>query len=144
MLFSVMISSAWASAGYPAEVASYLGVPCTPVCTICHATNSGGDGTVVEAFGIAMMDRGLTGGSDYTALHTALDQMTADGVDSNGDGTIDTEDLIGGVDPNTGVAFCDILSPSYGCAVLAPPTPLAALVGALAGLAATLGFRRRG
>lgn len=143
MLISLMISGAWASSGYPGEIASYLGVTCTPVCTICHATNNGGSGTVTEPFGIAMADRGLTGGSNTTSLHDALDQMTADVVDSNNDGTIDTDDLISGVDPNTGTAFCDVVSPIYGCSTAPAGSATAGLVGALFGLATTLTLRRR-
>lgn len=143
MLISLMISGAWASTGYPGEIASYLGVPCTPVCTVCHATNSGGSGTVTQAFGVAMEDRGLTGGSNNTSLTDALDQMTADAVDSDGDGTIDTDDLVGGVDPNTGIAFCDVVSPIYGCTTAPVGSAAAGLVGALLGLATTLTLRRR-
>lgn len=143
MLISLMISGAWASTGYPDEIASYLGVSCTPVCTVCHATNSGGSGTVTQPFGIAMEDRGLTGGSNNTSLTDALDQMTADVVDSDGDGTIDTDDLVGGVDPNTGTAFCDVVSPIYGCSTAPAGSAAAGLVGALLGLATTLTLRRR-
>lgn len=141
MLLSLVATAAWASGGYPSEVASYLGVPCTPQCTICHATNDGGDGTVIQDFGVALLDRGLTGGSNYTALHTALDQLAADGVDSNGDGTPDVDQLASGADPNTGTPFCDVQTPVYGCSTTGAGP--AALVGTLTGLLVTFGLRRR-
>ena len=143
MLLTLSLSTALASGGYPSEVASYLGLPCTPQCTICHATNNGGDGTVIQDFGMAMQDRGLTGGSNYDKLHTALDTMGTDGVDSNGDGTSDIEDLIAGVDPNTGTGFCGGATPVYGCSSLPAQPAWAGVVGALVGLATTFGLRRR-
>jgi hypothetical protein len=135
MLATLLLGTAWASPGYPGEIQTDLGAGCVPQCTICHATNSGGAGTVVQDFGMAMQDRGLTGGSDYTALATALDAMTSDGVDSDGDGTIDTDELAGGTDPNPdGVAFCDVVTPNYGCfnTAASPASAVAVAAGLLA------------
>jgi hypothetical protein len=110
--------SAAASPTYPAEIQSHLGLSYTPPCAICHEGGRGGTGTVTTAFGRAMMDRGLHA-SDPAALDAALDKMAADGVDSDGDGTPDIEQLKQGRDPNgaTGVA---IGAPpvEYGCGAL--------------------------
>ncbi len=113
MLFAAL---AYATSTYPAGIGADLATPCTAPCTICHATATGGAGTVNQPFGIAMQDRGLVGGGDTAALSAALTQMTADAVDSNNDGTPDTASLTLGLDPNTGAAFCNAgVLPEYGC-----------------------------
>jgi hypothetical protein len=53
--------SAQASPNFPTELADRLGMDCPPPCTICHATLSGGFGTIEHPFGIAMYDAGLRG-----------------------------------------------------------------------------------
>lgn len=128
MLFLLLIHAASASSGYTAEIAAYLDLACEPQCAVCHVDNGGGNGTVVQGFGVALMDRGLTGGSQYSLLDAALDAAEADGVDSDGDGVIDTEALRAGLEPNTGVAFCDVLAPVYGCTTAAEPPRWAALL----------------
>ena len=71
-----------ASSVYPGEVASHLGLACTPQCTICHQTNAGGDGTATKPFAVTMKtDYQLDGGSQYALLDAALDQMNTAGVD---------------------------------------------------------------
>lgn len=115
-MFWMMLTAAWASYPYPAALQEELTAPCAPTCTVCHASNAGGGGTVVTEFGVAMMERGLVGASDTASLTAALDQMITDGVDADGDGLTDAEALSEGLDPNPGgAAFCDVLTPSYGC-----------------------------
>ena len=142
MYLLLTISAASASPGYPAEINSYLGIGCDPQCTICHATNSGGDGTVVQDFGKAMMDNGLTGGSSYDKLHTALDAL-ANGSDP---GATYIVTLTSGADPNTGTSFCDAVTPTYGFGCASAPELLggAGFAGAGLGLAFALGRRRAG
>jgi len=144
MLFTWITASALASVVYPAEVADKAGMSCTPSCTICHETNGGGSGTVVHEFGMAMMDRGLTGGSAIDRLDTAFDQLAADGVDSDGDGVADTEELAAGDNPNDATSICGgdaALTPTYGCFNTAA-SPMS-VVGVLGGLLAVSVTRRR-
>ncbi len=124
LLLTGLLSAAWASFPYPDALQSNVGGACTPQCTVCHATNSGGGGTVTMDFGKAMMVRGLSGGSDSASLAAAVDQMTTDEVDSDGDGTLDVDELALGDDPNPGgLAFCDIVTPQYGCVSVVPRPP---------------------
>ena len=143
MQFIFLLGSAWASSVYPEQVQTDVGGDCLPQCTICHETNAGGGGTVTQPFGQAMMDRGLTGGFNTAAVTDALAQMSDDAVDSDGDGTIDVDELATGSDPNPGgLAFCDVVLPTYGClsTVGAPASGLGAAAGLLA---LALGRRRR-
>ena len=103
-----------ATTNFPATLESELGTMCRPPCTVCHTTNAGGSGTVTQPFGVAMKERGLVA-NDVTKLKDALAQMDADGIDSDGDGILDTQALADGIDPNDGNAFCGSVRPEYGC-----------------------------
>lgn len=143
MLIHLLIGSALAVPQFQSDIESSLSMACAPACTVCHATNGGGSGTVTHEFGIAMMTRGLTSGSSSSEVSSILDQMTVDGVDSDGDGIIDTDELIAGTDPNPGgVDMCGgtpLETPIYGCATTG--AGLSGL-GALAGMAGLL-LRRK-
>lgn len=134
-MYTLLLTSAWASSLYVSDVESTLGMPCQPTCVLCHETLAGGGGTVTREVGQALMARGLTGGSNSAALEAALAQLETDAVDSDGDGVIDVDELVAGDDPNPGgVAFCDLLVPTYGCVgsvVPAGPSAGAALVAGL-------------
>lgn len=134
----MLASAAMASAVYPAAVEINAGMPCTPQCTLCHSTNAGGAGTVVSSFGNSMKDRGLLGGGQTDLLIAALDQMGVDGVDSDNDGIIDVDELANGDNPNGGVAFCSVLTPTYGC-----DTGSGLGVGASAAILSIAAIRRR-
>lgn len=90
---------ALATPDFPAAMATDLGVACAPQCTVCHTTNSGGAGTVTQPFGRQMQIYGLVK-YDQTSLQNALNQMTANNIDSNCNGTIDTDELKACQDPN--------------------------------------------
>lgn len=114
---------AMASPSYPAEVQNLSGGACTPACTLCHESNLGGSGTITRAFGMAMQDRGLTGGSDVTGLADAYTMLVDDVVDSDSDGTADAEELAVSDDPNGGSNFCGTEQPVFGCLSHAPMVP---------------------
>lgn len=141
-LISLTIASAWATSTYPAAVQAELDMPCAPTCTLCHATNAGGAGTVVSNFGLAMFgEHGLTGGGNVASVTAALAEMEVDQVDSDNDGTIDIAELAEGRDPNPDAApFCDLVLPIYGC--FGPAEGSAAGMGLMALLGLTT-LRRR-
>lgn len=144
MLWTLLAPVAWASSLYPTDLVALLDMPCPPPCTVCHTSLGGGAGTVTAELGIALMDRGLTGGSASASLETAVAALVADGVDSDGDGTPDADALAAGQDPNPdGVDFCasDVLTPRYGCG--ASTRPGAALEGLVVGVAAAAVWLRR-
>lgn len=144
MLLSLLLSSAQASPTYPGELVTLAEMPCVATCTVCHETNAGGAATVTRPFGVALMDRGLSGGSNLESLGTAFDTLVADAVDSDGDGVTDADELAGGEDPNPdGAPFCDVLTPEYGCFNTAQ-SPISALAVAGAVLGAALARRRAG
>lgn len=134
MFALLLVSAAHASLVYPNELSTELGMPCAPLCTACHDSQAGGAGTVTQPFGMAMMDRGLTGAAQVDLLATALAAMEADAVDSDADGTLDVDELLAGEDPNGGEPFCGVLTPTYGCFNHTPglATGVGVVLGALA------------
>jgi len=139
MIF-VLAATALGSPLYPRELETLSGAPCAPACTVCHDTNRGGSGTVVQPFGRAMEDRGMGGGTDRGSVASAYTALIDDAVDSDDDGTPDEEALAHGVDPSSGDPFCGVEAPTYGCLSHVPTAPGLGLLVAL-GLAAR---RRRG
>ena len=131
-----LAAPALASQEFPPHIDDTLTLGYEPVCTICHATLTGGFGTVVQPFGQAMQSRGLVAG-DLTALENALAALEAEGSDVDGDGVGDIQELRNGSDPNSASGGDD---PEYGCignvAPVSSSWPGAALVLAALGLIA--------
>ena len=125
------------SPSYPAKLASDLGLSTPPGCDLCHAAADGGKSDT--PFGKSMVARGLVGDDD-ASLATALQRMRADGVDSDGDGAQDLDELSWGGNPNhadvpVGGAEMPVL---YGCAWAGrpdQPQPAGAALGVLMCLA---------
>jgi hypothetical protein len=145
--------AAQASPSYPEEIEAALGMSCPPPCTICHDTQAGGVGTARTKFAAAMIDKGLTK-QDPARIRPALDALEAagaspdagpGGVDSDGDGVGDVEELRQDRDPNGPGLVC---GPRYGCGARVEPrghtdaTALAA-ASAIAAALLVLGRRRR-
>jgi hypothetical protein len=95
-------SSSLASSNFPGEVASQLGGEARPpLCTVCHQSNAGGFGTVTTPHGVAMVQAGLIAGN-LASLRVALNALRDDGIDSDGGGVSDVDELTAGGDPNDG------------------------------------------
>ena len=146
-LLMLMGSTAAASPTYPEKLKETLGMPCTPQCIVCHRTNEGGEGTVITPFGDAMLFEGNLGPKQPDALPDALNAVEAAGIDSDGDGVGDVEELRQGNDPNNPEQAVQCSGPEYGCgARLAPSAradrPALFLAGFVAMLL-VLGMRRR-
>jgi hypothetical protein len=133
-----------ASPAYPAVVEETWALARAPECTICHATSSGGTGTVVTYFGRHLQELGVTAESPST-LAQALELDRAQGTDSDGSGTTDYEDLAAGRSPNAGpgpVADGG-LRPEHGCATTTDSPRSGDTLFVVALSSAAVGLRRR-
>jgi hypothetical protein len=128
-----------ATPNFPDAVATHLGMSASPDCTLCHA-GTPGRGTVTTPFGTTLRSRGAQA-YDEASLRLALDALSAEKKDSDGDGTSDIDELRAGQDPNGSGG--DVVKPEYGCTA-GPRTPKSgSLAAPLLLLAATLSIRRR-
>lgn len=145
-------TTASATPTYPDVIHTTLSTPNTPDCSICHI-GTPAIGTVNTAFGKTMRSRGLVANNEGS-LKSALQAITGEKKDSNGDGVTDIDALKAGQDPNGSAASADGGGSSgtpepiqYGCARVAPkatPDGESALVTAgLLGLVAVLVRRRQ-
>src|SRR5512145_1079940 len=135
----VLPNPAIAMGSFPSQIQAHLGLAAPPQCNICHASTSGG-GPVVQPFGKAMLAAGLTRAGAST-LTFALDKLTQDKTDSNGDGTSDIDELKAGDNPNP-----DKTPPEYGCGAQIAnrhPTGWSATVAGLLMFVGLTSHRRR-
>jgi hypothetical protein len=113
-------STAFASPGYPATIASELELPCEPACTLCHTRATGGFATVNTPFGLSVrMDEGLEC-CDASMLPRVLDELRDKETDSDGDGDGDIAELQALTSPNTEGDVdlaCDAAADDSGCSV---------------------------
>jgi hypothetical protein len=150
LLLALAVTSplaARATPNFPAAIARDLQLSSPPACTICHATNAGGSGTVVKPFGKYLVSRGLAP-FDEGSLAGALAAAAGEHHDTDGDGILDVDALKQGLDPNgSSTPATTLEDPSFGCASTrgggGTSTLLLALV-VLLRLAAAKLCRRRG
>jgi len=102
-----------AEPAYPSDIQSHLGLGYTPPCTVCHATNSGGLGTISTPFGKALQAHGLT--TNSATLDPALDALASTNNDSDGNSVPDIQQLKNGNDPNTGAPLSNVEPLQFGC-----------------------------
>jgi hypothetical protein len=134
-MIAIAIAALVATPDFPAAIQRQLALAGPPRCTVCHATDSGGAGTVVHSFGTYLQSRGLQPG-DEDSLRNALLADIAEHHSSNGGLSTDVDALHAGLDPN-GTAT---VVPTYGCSTRGSgPGALASL---LAGM--WIATRRRG
>jgi len=108
--------AARATPNFPAAIARDLQLSAPPACTVCHATNSGGTGTVVKPFGKYLVSRGLAP-FDENSLSGALAAAAGERHDTDGDGILDVDALKQGLDPNGSPTSAKALEdPTFGCA----------------------------
>jgi len=104
-----------ATPDFPGAIQSELDLAAPPRCTICHATDAGGAGTVVQRFGVYLRSRGLVP-FDESSLHDALLAAAGERHSSSGSGLTDIDALKAGLDPNgTAAEGVTDLTPAYGC-----------------------------
>jgi len=107
--------AARATPDFPAAIARDLQLSAPPACTICHATNAGGSGTVVKPFGKYLVSRGLAP-FDESSLAGALAAAAGERHDTDGDGILDVDALRQGLDPNGTSSHGPALEdPTFGC-----------------------------
>ncbi|WNG37916.1 hypothetical protein F0U61_32725 [Archangium violaceum] len=125
-------AAAWASPAYPGVIRTELNLATEPGCNACHQGGNVGFGTVTTPFGQSLRTRGLVAANEGS-LRTALSALLSERVDSDGDGTPDTDELVAGRDPNVGDSGepVDVLPDvTYGCGA-APGAPVGLLLGGL-------------
>lgn len=97
---AVLLASgpAAASASFPEAMVMELELQTAPGCDLCHRNAAEPIGPADKPFGKSAIERGLVAG-DLASLEKALERMRDDGVDSDGDGAVDLDELYWG-DPN--------------------------------------------
>ena len=104
-----------ATPDFPAAIGRDLSLQTVPRCSICHATDAGGAGTVVQPFGVYLRSRGLRP-FDESSLRNALLADAGEGHSSNTAGISDIDALKAGQDPNApAAAGAADLTPAFGC-----------------------------
>ncbi len=111
MTLFAMLAVVLATPNFPVALSQLSSGPVVG-CTMCHQGQPM-VGTVTTPFGAAMLERGLRPG-DEDSLKTAF--MAMSGVDSDGDGALDVDELKTGDNPNVAAGTGEVVPvPTYGC-----------------------------
>lgn len=111
MTLFAMLAVVLSTPNFPAALSQLSAGPVVD-CTMCHQGQPM-VGTVTTPFGAAMRQRGLRPG-DEGSLKTAF--MAMSGVDSDGDGALDVDELKTGDNPNVAAGKGEVIPvPAYGC-----------------------------
>ncbi|WNG17445.1 hypothetical protein [Cystobacter fuscus] len=131
-------TAARATPNFPEVIHNDLGLASQPSCAVCHQ-GAPGMGTVTTPFGKSLLARKVVP-YDVASLSKALAALDTEKVDSDSDGTPDTEELKAGRNPNVSDGNSGpggepgggnvLPEPSYGCGV-APGAPVGLLLGGL-------------
>ena len=108
--------AAWARKQFPNWIATKLEGPTpphVPPCSVCHLGGKTSAATIFTPFAWAMRVRGL--GSSQASVDSAIIKVQSDGVDSDGDGVPDAQEIIDGTDPNNAGGATDLQDPQLGC-----------------------------
>lgn len=136
-------AAASASPGYPEAMQTDLGLTRAPGCELCHRSAEPPVGAADTPFGQSMVAKGLVG-MDAASLVKALDGLKEGGIDSDGDGARDLDELSWGGDPNQ----ADVpegeneVPVTYGCSWAIAAGEGGFRGGALVGVIAALVIRR--
>ena len=132
-----------ASKAYPEAMKTALLLAKAPSCDLCHAAAADPVGPANSLFGQSMVAKGLRA-DDPASLTQALDGMRAAGVDSDGDGAEDLDELSWGGDPNhADLPESGNTQPvTYGCSAGRMPVEGGG-AGILFGVIAILATKRR-
>jgi MYXO-CTERM domain-containing protein len=140
---ATLAAGAGASEGYPDAIQGDLDLAEAPSCDVCHAHASAPVGSADESFAKSLEARGLKGGGDVASLARALEKDK--GVDSDGDGAEDLDELSWGGNPSVSDAPKGTAPPeiAYGCDVGGQAGASSAALIAVLGLALSTRRRRR-
>jgi hypothetical protein len=141
---AALSASAAASEEYPGAMQTDLKLTYTPGCDVCHEHANAPVGDASQPFAMSLEARGLRGNDDVASLARALAKDK--GVDSDGDGAEDLDELSWGGNPNVSDAPKGKPPPelSYGCGGHSQGTAsLGAALTALAGIALSTRRKRR-
>jgi len=147
LVVAALVSFGWiskvrAEERFPSEIQRDLSLSYQVPCSVCHIKGNVAASTPITPFALSLRARGL---ADSRSLTTALQQLEADTVDSDGDGTSDIAELKAGTDPNSS-GNANIIGdqePGYGCGGTAPTGRNGGQAFALAAAAGWLIRRRR-